>query len=117
MNTQNIKNEEVNAISAEAAAFNAQVSMPREPKKHKFADGEFAVPGKYKCTVTGKICHVTRAVLIRRIERDFDNKFLNWRANAVCADVKRIEKAKAKMAAMQAKIDSMQLNSEKVIKQ
>ena len=76
---------------------------PREPKKHAFADGEFPIPNKYKCTRCGKVHNVTQKTLVTRVEKKYGNKLKDYLANAVCSACKRIEKNDELIKKLQAK--------------
>lgn len=64
----------------------------REPKKHKFADGEFVVPTHYYCTKCGAKLAVRQEVLIKRIEKQYNNQFKKYFEEAVCSSCKRENK-------------------------
>lgn len=76
---------------------------PREPKKEHFNDGDYVVPGAYKCTKCGKTYHVARQTAINRINKQYHGNIKEWLENAKCSSCKAEEKLELKIQELQAK--------------
>ena len=67
----------------------------RQPNLHEFADGVFKVPTKYTCVHCGKVNAVTPAVLIKRVEKNYNGSLRNYLEHAECSECKKLRKLKA----------------------
>lgn len=114
MNTDTTTN--TNTLTAAEQNLEMLNVKPREIKKHVFSDGEFKVPTKYVCTHCGKTFHVRQEVLIKRIEKQYNNSMTQFMKTAICShcksnDVSKIDEQIAKLQAKKSEIEAAKNNA------
>lgn len=114
MNTNTTTN--TNTLTAAEQNLEMLNIKPREIKTHVFSDGKFRIPTKYVCTHCGKTFHVRQDVLIRRIEKQYNNSMKQFLQTAICShcksnDVSKIDAQIAKLQLKKSQIEAAKNNA------